>query len=104
MAGSSAFLHCGFRQDELDCEQAVRYLSECCPGFDPMSVACTFSGGCERTTVPDLPTDQSECILSKSCDALVSARICDELTALENGPLHQEAEDGQNSDAEGLCQ
>src|SRR5258708_1100325 len=60
MLGSAAFLHCGFRQDEVECEEAVHHLSECCAGFDPMKFKCTYDNSCGAATLTDLPTGQSE--------------------------------------------
>jgi hypothetical protein len=102
--GSAAFMQCGFRQDEVDCEEAVRYLSECCEGFDATRIRCTYQGGCESDTVPDVPVSQSECILAKSCDDIRRARVCERLLQEEaDGGVGRPEDIGQNKQAEDIC-
>jgi hypothetical protein len=104
--GSAAFMQCGFRQDEVECEEAVRYLSDCCAGFAPTRIRCTYEGGCEGDTVPDVPVSQSQCILAKSCDEIRSAHVCERLLQEEaDGGLGRHPLDdlGQTKQAEDIC-
>lgn len=104
MLGSAAFLHCGFRQDEVECEEAIHHLSECCSGFDPTKFRCTFDSGCGSQTLPDLPTNQSECILDESCDGIRSGKVCERLLAqLNDGMLQNGSFETTNRQAEDVC-
>ena len=65
---------CGdMREDELDCEEAVSHLQDCCPGFDARRIECIYVTGCGGTTYPAISIAQSQCIRGESCSAL-SAR------------------------------
>ncbi len=66
------------RQDEVECEEAVARLSECCPRFDAKAISCRYQeGGCmARTLYPTLTPAESECILEKSCAELLSQKTC----------------------------
>lgn len=97
-------MQCGFRQDEVECEEAVRYLSECCEGFDPARIRCTYRGGCESDTVPDVAVSQSQCILDKSCDDIRRAHVCERLLQEEaDGSVGRPGDIGQTMQAEDLC-
>jgi hypothetical protein len=65
----------GWRQDELECEQAANQLIKCCPGFDAESLSCTYSEGC-GTSYPALTVADSRCIDNESCDTLVATGVC----------------------------
>jgi hypothetical protein len=98
--GGAAFVQCGFRQDEVECEEAVRYLSECCEGFAPIRIRCTYQGGCDTDTVPDVPVSQSQCILATSCDEIRRNRVCERLLQEEaDGGLGRRAD---NTDPNGI--
>jgi len=80
-------LACGdMRQDELDCEEAVSHLQECCPGFTGNNVECTYVSGCAGTTYPEISYDQSRCIRGESCDALVRSGVCERTRQLSPEP------------------
>ena len=67
----------GLREDEIDCEQAVAHLQECCPGFARTeTLQCEYNDGC-GTIDPALSIDQSLCILGESCAQIVSSGLCD---------------------------
>ena len=78
-----------FRADVLYCEEALAYLSSCCPAFDPTKVPChyyfTQTTGCDNSSsyseTPALDQPQSECILSYRCDALVADKVCERAQA-----------------------
>jgi len=75
---------CGdMRQDELDCEEAVSHLRDCCPGFDTNLVDCTYFApqGCGTTTYPDIPIGQSQCISGETCGSLVASGVCKRMGA-----------------------
>lgn len=73
----------GMREDELQCEQAVLRLRECCPGFEPMAVSCYYdeSQDCNGNTTgrsyPAIQLDDARCIEQKSCTDLRSTGLCD---------------------------
>jgi hypothetical protein len=70
-------LACGdMRQDELDCEEAVSHLQECCPSFDSSHIECLYVSGCETSTYPAISIAQSQCIRGESCATLVSSGVC----------------------------
>ncbi len=72
-------------EQELECEQAVAHVNECCPGFDPHRFNCTFIA-CESH--PNLSIDESRCIEGKSCDEIRARGLCDAppvSTALDGG-------------------
>jgi hypothetical protein len=79
LAGAIALLFaCGqaLRQDELDCEEAVSYLTRCCPGFAGVGVQCIYDEGCDTGQEPEIAEDTSACIRSRSCAELVSSGVC----------------------------
>jgi len=67
----------GFREDELECEQAVAKLVECCPDFSTNVIECNYATGCGSTTYPALSIDQSQCIGDLSCSEIVANKICE---------------------------
>jgi len=67
----------GLREDEIDCEEAVSYLQQCCPHFKQTeTLQCEYSDGC-GVTEPALSIDQSQCILGLSCQQIVANGICE---------------------------
>ena len=70
----------GFREDELECERAAVHVADCCPGTRNLEIGCKYidSGeGCASSDVaPFLGADQSRCLQSASCAALVSGGVC----------------------------
>ena len=74
---------CGdIRQDEFLCENAVGHLQQCCPGFNPGAIDCTYAPGCTSTVYPELDATQSDCIMDQSCGALLASGVCDRVAAL----------------------
>jgi hypothetical protein len=66
----------GLREDEIDCEQAVAYLQQCCPEFSQNeTLQCEYSDGC-GVTQPALSIPESQCILGETCAQLVANGIC----------------------------
>jgi hypothetical protein len=83
--------HDDFREDVIDCEDAVAYLAKCCPDFKASAIACQYSydytpGGCDSAPTtssvsPALGVDESRCILTRSCDAIVRDGVCERALA-----------------------
>src|SRR5262249_2143923 len=73
----------GLRQDELDCEEAVAHLQECCPNFAGATLACEYSDGC-GVTEPALSIDESHCILARDCADVVASGLCEKTRDLES--------------------
>ncbi len=80
--------HDNFREDVVQCEEAVSYVSECCGGaFDPMTVTCQHAydyipGSCDtpsKTTSenPDWSLAVSNCILHQSCADMTKNGKCE---------------------------
>jgi hypothetical protein len=70
----------GFRQDEVECEDAVAYLASCCSGFPEHDVQCDYVAGCDTNEYPSLTPSESECILDRSCSELADG-ICKRVLA-----------------------
>ena len=72
----------GFREDEIECEQAVVRLRDCCPGFDTRKVDCSYSDQLDCSdnvtgrTYPALSIDDSQCVQRKSCADLIADEAC----------------------------
>jgi len=74
-------VHCssgGWGQDELDCQQAVAHLTDCCPSFPASSINCESENQGELCahTVPAFSVTQSQCITSEDCSTLRSSGVC----------------------------
>ena len=70
---------CGdaIRQDQLDCEEAVAVLKDCCPRFDASEVSCQYvDDGCGAATRPAIDEQQSACIRDEPCSEIVSSGVC----------------------------
>lgn len=66
----------GLRQDEIECEEAFSYLQSCCPQ-GALPTHCVHQTGCDGTvTVPGISIEESQCILSQSCEALAASFFC----------------------------
>jgi hypothetical protein len=80
IAGAIVLLFaCGdrLRQEELDCEEAVSHLTDCCAGFGAQRVQCIFEPGCESGREPDILQSDSSCIRARSCSELASTGVCE---------------------------
>lgn len=80
-----------FRESVIQCEEALSYLEDCCPGFDATQVACHYfysdSTDCSghrsvEHDEPDLSEDESACILDRSCNDLVTQGVCQRVATL----------------------
>jgi hypothetical protein len=88
------------RQDEVECEEAVAYLIECCPGFDHGVVRCEYQTTC-GVTYPDLTTRESQCILDASCEELRQHDLCNRVVARSAANYDPETPSGLEPE---LCQ
>jgi hypothetical protein len=92
-------LACGeIREDEVWCEAAVARLHDCCAGIEPQRFSCVHSSGCNDNTVPTLSQRASQCIVDRSCDALVANGICKRM--VEESRLPFVLRDGTLRDSE----
>ena len=75
----------GLRKDEIDCEEAVSHLHNCCVGIQPSAFNCRYVEGCESTTHPVLSIPVSVCIEAQSCESLVKSGMCERAQAGPSG-------------------
>ncbi len=72
----------GFREDEVECEQAVNRLKECCPNFVAQQLDCSYSErlDCSDNVTgrqyPALSLDESRCVQNAACAVLVANGVC----------------------------
>jgi hypothetical protein len=69
----------GFRQDELECENAMSALARCCTGFQADQASCDYSSNsCDDTvTYPVFAVSESSCIQHEGCSDLRASGVCD---------------------------
>jgi hypothetical protein len=75
----------GIDDNELNCEEALAHLFECCPGFEPRRFQCEVEETCSSRT-PDLYDDASTCIRELPCDELRRRGQCEAFIAIQNEP------------------
>lgn len=79
---------CAIRPDELECEEAVGRLTQCCD-LAVVDGYCTYvapvSQGCSETPAvyPALTPDESRCIRAMSCAAMQSSGVCARAAAVQ---------------------
>ena len=74
-----------FREDVIECEDALDKLIDCCPGFDATPVLCTYyysqQSGCTTSTTesvqPAFSLGESKCIRDKSCGQMQEDGVCE---------------------------
>jgi hypothetical protein len=79
-------LSCTIREDEFACEDAISHLEQCCEGFAPTKVNCSYvegGDGCSPVS-PTLGPRESACIRTQSCDALRANGGCGRAAQLES--------------------
>jgi hypothetical protein len=84
----------GIQEDDLECQEAASQLQECCPGFNPKSLVCTYSTSFCGDVGPDFSLEVSQCIVGESCEALRSTGVCaraDQFVAITQGQVELEA-------------
>lgn len=64
-------------EEQLECEQAMVHLLECC---QPESTD-VCGGGCAAAV---LTLDESACIEGMSCEEMAASNVCDRVSALAN--------------------
>ena len=72
---------CGVREDELRCEEAAAHLAECCAGFMPSILDCTFvpADGCSPPHEPSISIENSRCIDGLSCEQINKTDLCNRI-------------------------
>jgi hypothetical protein len=66
----------GIDKHELECEEAVKHLIDCCPDDGPAKlIECYVGRGCEDSHA-DLSGPQARCLRDASCDALYASGAC----------------------------
>ncbi|MBX3228658.1 MAG: hypothetical protein KIT84_08400 [Labilithrix sp.] len=79
----AAALSCAnFDNDELQCEEAVSRLEECCPDIDARRFSCDV--GCNSGV--DFTNRAAGCVRDRSCDDLRNRDICAAMTRIANEP------------------
>jgi hypothetical protein len=78
-----------FDEKNIECEEAIAHLQDCCDDLDARYVC---ESGCVGTT---LPLKESNCIQDRTCSELISAGVCERVTQLSrdapsDGEPHQE--------------
>ena len=86
----------GFDEREIECEEAVSRLLECCPTLDHSRIYCHIDG-CNGATSPTLTLADSMCILNRSCGSITSADVCDRVERLASSASQGGAFDAQPS-------
>jgi len=81
-------LSCGsIRDEELQCEEAVSRLEECCTNLSAGRFSC--DPGCNSSV--DLTERASACVRDRSCEELSSRGICTNMIRLANEPFPSSA-------------
>ncbi len=66
----------GIDKGELECEEAVKHLIDCCPNDAvPKAIDCYVGRGCDDHAA-DLTPAQSVCLRDSSCDDLYASGAC----------------------------
>ena len=91
------------RQDELDCEEAVAVLKDCCPDFPVTMVSCVYESSACSTVYPDFPVSESQCIRSQSCSSLVSTGVCARAQAQAEAHGGASTTEADTASAAGVC-
>ncbi|MCA9596679.1 MAG: hypothetical protein KC776_25355 [Myxococcales bacterium] len=75
LVGGSVSVSSGFRESELQCEEAYAHLEDCCGALHG-AISCTYEEGCAGQT-PALDVVQSKCIRKLSCSEIEALGMCD---------------------------
>jgi hypothetical protein len=67
----------GVDKSELECEEAVKHLIDCCPSDAQAKLVDCYAGRVCDNRRPDLSSAQSACITGASCDDLFASGACD---------------------------
>jgi hypothetical protein len=68
----------GIREDEVQCEETVAHLAECCPGLNPERFRCEHvaADGCTGGTEPDFDIELSRKLRRLDCEDLQAGNWC----------------------------
>lgn len=82
----------GWRQDELECQQAANQLIKCCPAFNAPVDSCSYRQGCEGTptTMPGLSIADSQCVANMDCATLVRTNVCSRAQSALDGTTYDQ--------------
>ncbi len=114
--GGSVDAPSGWGEAQIKCQGAVQQLEQCCPDFEPGSIACdtpvhsnSGSAGCfdifgpsesfTATTFPTLTSTETACILAEACEALVRTGVCERARLLAANPAQSVTTGGGSSSA-----
>ncbi len=77
----------GFRSDELECEEALVQLDDCCPTLDISDIGCFYSeAGCGSDVIRPLISERdAECIKKLSCTQLRDRDVCERVADAHAG-------------------
>ena len=94
----------GFREDEIECEQAIVHLRDCGPGFNASMVDCSYEDdvvSCEdrhvkSSTYPALSLDDSRCLQQRTCRDLIDNGACTRAQSAQRRvvPVNEAVADG----------
>lgn len=65
---------------EFVCEEAVAHLRDCCTGYDPTAVNCSYRTDCtghSPNVGPDISEAASKCVKSLDCPTIVERDLCE---------------------------
>lgn len=82
-------------EDQLECEQALAHLEECCPALDAPQVC---GDGCGSVT---LTLETSQCLKNSSCAEIEAADMCKRVMEVSN--VANIAADGGLTGEEAVC-
>ena len=95
-----------FREDVIQCEEAIARLQQCCPGFDGSRVLCNYyysldKSSCGPTTTdtvhPALNLGESRCVLDTTCEDLVGREVCKRAQEARTYTTHRVEESSSSS-------
>jgi hypothetical protein len=79
-------LTCGATEGELQCEEGVSHLAQCCPGFVASRVSCELGTTCSGL-YPRLSRAESQCIEAMDCDTLIRNDVCGRIFRAPGTPV-----------------
>ncbi len=79
-------LTCGATEGELQCEEGVSHLAQCCPGFVASRVSCELGTTCSGV-YPRLSRVESQCIEAMDCQTLIDHDVCGRVLAMPGTPV-----------------
>lgn len=95
-----------FREDVIQCEEAIARLQQCCPDFDGARVLCNYyfsldRSSCGPTTTdsvnPALNLSESRCVLDTTCEDLIGKDVCARAQEARTYTTHRVEESSSSS-------